>query len=82
MLKYIQAQLFRHSLGELANLFSMKQVKQLQKYSKGNFRMLKQLVKHIFLIMDSAKDNGLVKYTKPTKHVITMSAIDLGFLDV
>jgi DNA transposition AAA+ family ATPase len=80
MLKYIHAQLFRYSLGDLANIFTMKQIKQIDKFSKGNFRMLKQMVKHIFLIMDYAKENGLTSYTKPTKCVITMAAIDLGLL--
>jgi len=82
ILKYIQAQLFKNSFGEVANLFTAKQTKELLKHSNGNFRMLKQLVKHILLIMNYAKENGIKKYTKPNKCVITMSAIDLGYIDV
>ncbi len=82
MLKYIHAQLFRHGMGDLTDLFQLREVKQIQKFSNGNFRTLKQMLKHTFSIMEYAKTNGYKGYVTPTKCVITMSAIDLGILDV
>ncbi|MEA1955105.1 MAG: ATP-binding protein [Campylobacterota bacterium] len=82
ILNYIHAQLFRSGMGELAEQFTLKQVNLIEKYSDGNFRIMKQILKHIFSIMDFAKENGRNNYTTPTKYVITMAAIDLGIIDV
>jgi len=78
---FIQKQLQRHMLSEYDELFKEKQIKLYQKFSKGNFRVLKQLLKHTFLIMSYAKENALTKYTTPSPCVITMAAIDLGIID-
>jgi predicted AAA+ superfamily ATPase len=78
---YIEKQLLKHSLSELNELFCSKQVKLYQQFSKGNFRVLKQLLKHTFLIMSYAKENALTKYIMPSSCVITMAAIDLGIID-
>jgi len=78
---YIEKQLLKHSLSELSELFGVKQIKLYQKFSQGNFRVLKQLLKHTFLIMSYAKENALIKYTTPSSCVITMAAIDLGIID-
>jgi len=80
-LNYIHAQLFRNSMGEFVEYFTLKEVKQINLYSNGNFRQMKQILKHIFSIMDYANENGKIGYTTPTKCVITMSAIDLGIID-
>lgn len=82
ILRYIQAQLLKNSMGEFLELFSIRQTKQIEKYSKGNFRLLKQMIKHIFLIMDYAQNNQHKKYTQPNRCVITMAAIDLGIINV
>ena len=82
MLKYVQSHLFKNAMGEFIELFTMKHMKQIQSYSKGNFRMLKQMVKHIFLILDYARNNKYKKYCEPNKCVITMAAIDLGIVHV
>ncbi|MEA2111481.1 MAG: ATP-binding protein [Campylobacterota bacterium] len=79
--RYIEAQLLSHELGNLSELFSKKQTKLIAKFSEGNFRVVKQLLKHIFSIMDYAKSNGHDKYITPTPCVITMAAIDLGIID-
>lgn len=79
---YIESQLLKHALGNLSQLFKSKQINQLMVLSKGNFRVLKQLLKHTFSIMDYAKKHGHEKYTRPTTFVITMAAIDLGIINV
>ena len=56
--KYIESQLLKNSLGNISQIFKPKQIKFLQTLSKGNFRVLKQLLKHTFSIMDYAKTNG------------------------
>lgn len=80
-LKYVHGQLFRNSMGEFAQMFKQKQINQIYNLSKGNFRVLKQLLKHTFSIMDYARNHGHKSYTTPTKCVITMSAIDLEIID-
>lgn len=82
ILRYIQFELVKEKLTELAGLFTNKQAKQLEKLAKGNFRLLKQLLKHSFLIMDYAYKQKHVRYTRPTRCVITMAAIDIGVLHV
>jgi len=78
---YIEAQLLTHELGNLSELFQKPQIKHLSTFSQGNFRVVKQLLKHTFSIMDYAKTNGHNKYVTPTSCVITMAAIDLGVVD-
>lgn len=79
---YIESQLLKHSLGNIAQLFKSRQISELMALSKGNFRVLKQLLKHTFSIMDYAKKNGHEKCTTPNSFVITMAAIDLGVINV
>jgi len=81
ILKYIESQLILSGLSSINDIFNKKTVKYISKLSAGNFRVMKQLVKHIFLIMDYAKLHGHTKYTQPNRCVITMSAIDLGLID-
>ncbi len=79
---YINNQLLMHGLGAIGDLFKRKQINLIMKLSKGNFRLIKQILKHAFLIMDYAKDNNHKRYTTPTTCVITMAAIDLGIINV
>ena len=79
--KYIESQLLRSGLGNISQIFKSKSIKLLQTLSKGNFRVLKQMLKHTFSIMDYARSNGHKKYTTPNSCVITMAAIDLGIID-
>jgi type II secretory pathway predicted ATPase ExeA len=78
---YIEAQLLTHESGNLSELFKKAQIKTLEKFSQGNFRVVKQLLKHTFSIMDHAKANGHNNYVTPTPCVIAMAAIDLGIID-
>ena len=79
--QYIETQLVKHSIPNLIGLFKSAQIKQYLKLSKGNFRVLKQLLKHSFSIMNYAQENSLEKYVKPSTCVITMAAIDLGLIN-
>lgn len=79
--KYIEGQLLKNGLGDMVELFKKQQIKYIQKIAKGNFRIIKQLLKHIFSIMDYAKTNGHTKYITPNDCVITMAGIDLGVID-
>ena len=81
ILNYIHAQLFRNSMGDYVEYFSTKEVKQINFYSDGNFRQIKQILKHVFSIMNYANENSKIGYDKPNRCVITMSAIDLGIID-
>lgn len=79
--KYIESELLRHGLGNISEIFKQNHIKQIQKLSNGNFRIVKQLLKHTFSIMDYAKVNGHNNYAKPNDCVITMAAIDLGIIN-
>lgn len=79
--KYIESQLLRHGLGNISQIFKSKEIKLLQTLSKGNFRVLKQILKHTFSIMDYAKSHGHTNYITPNSCVITMAGIDLGIID-
>lgn len=81
ILQFIKSQLSEDELSDLNTLFSQKQAKQLAKFSKGNFRLIKQLLKHSFSIMDYASKAGHAKFTLPSKCVITMAAIDIGIIN-
>jgi predicted AAA+ superfamily ATPase len=78
---YLESRLLQNGLGSLAESFKDRELSLISRYANGNFRMSKQMLKHLFLIMDHAKINGLEKYVNPNRCVITMAAIDLGFLD-
>jgi len=78
---FLESQLLRHGLGNLAELFKPKELASLNEYSAGNFRMLKQMLKRVFSLMDYAKINALKEYTIPNKCIVTMAAIDLGCID-
>ncbi len=78
---YIESQLLAHSLGNVNELFHKKQVTMIEQFSKGNFRLIKQLLKHTFSIMDYAKSHAHSRYVTPTPCVITMAALDLGIID-
>ncbi len=77
---YIEAQLLTRSLGNFNELFQKKQITMIEQFSKGNFRLIKQLLKHTFSIMDYAKSHGHTRYVTPTASVITMAALDLGII--
>jgi len=78
---YIHAQLFRNSLGNFVEYFTLKEIKQINAYSNGNFRQIKQMLKHIFSIMNYASENSKIGYDTVNRCVITMAAIDLGIID-
>jgi len=82
ILNYTHAQLFKNSLGEYAEYFNLKEIKQINQYAEGNFRQMKQMLKHIFSIMHYASENSKLGYSTPNRCVITMAAIDLGIIDV
>ena len=78
---FLESQLLRHNLGNLAELFKEKELHRIESYSAGNFRMLKQMLKTIFALMDYAKINALKAYVKPNECIVSMAAIDLGCID-
>ncbi len=78
---YVESQLLRHQLGDIGNLFMDKQLQAIAHYTQGNFRMVKQMLKRIFMLMDYAKKHAYDAYVTPNRCVVTMAAIDLGCID-
>ncbi len=78
---YMESQLLRHSLGELSQGFGQKEIDAIARHASGNFRMVKQMLKRIFSLMDYAKANGIASHSAPNRCVVTMAAIDLGCID-
>ncbi len=80
--EYICKELAKISEEQLCRQFSAGLVKQLYKYTKGNFRELKKLLNKTFLLMDYAAKNGIKKHTKLNSCLLTMAAIDGGIVAV
>lgn len=78
---FLESQLLRHELGDMAELFKTKELRLLNHYAAGNFRMIKQLLKRIFSLMDYAKINALKPYVTPNKCIVMMAAIDMGCIN-
>ncbi len=80
--RYIQNKLLNNSLGDISSMFEEKDFKMIAKFTKRNFRMLKRYMSTLFELLSYAYDNNLKKYQKINKKLLTMAAIDLGFIDV
>jgi predicted AAA+ superfamily ATPase len=78
---FLESQLLRHELGNMAELFKTKELVLINRYAAGNFRMIKQMLKRIFSLMDYAKTNALKPYVTPNKCIVMMAAIDMGCID-
>ncbi len=62
------------------NFFSSKNLYDIHKYAKGNFRMIKQICRTILLIVAKAKKIGKPGYNRLNKCIVMMAAIDLGII--
>ncbi len=78
---YLESTLLRHNIGMLAEGLGKREFKAIERYTQGNFRLLKQMFRRIFLLVDHAKTNGISAHSKPDDCIVTMAAIDLGCLD-
>jgi len=59
-----------------------KNMKTIFKISKGNFRNLKKIFYHLFLIIDYTHKKDIKKYQKISECLIIMASIDGGLIDV
>ncbi|MBN2895563.1 MAG: ATP-binding protein [Campylobacterales bacterium] len=78
---YLESTLLRHNMGMLAEGLGNKEFKMIERFTQGNFRLLKQMFRRIFALSDHAKTNGIALHSKPNGCIVTMAAIDLGCLD-
>jgi len=77
MIKYINFKLISNNINMI---ISKKDFDLIYKYTKGNFRYVKKMMKTIFELLQFAMENNL-KYNKVNKALIIMSAIHLGLED-
>ena len=82
VLRYIQETLLNHNLSTIASEFKSSYIKSIRKYTNKNFRAIKKLLITLFSIIEEANKRNLLKYSTINNHTITMSAIDIGLLDV
>ena len=80
--EYLYTEFRNTSQPYLAEEISGKYLKKLYKLTDGNFRDLKKLLFHLFLLIDYAHESGKRKYQKPSSCLITMAAIEGGLLHV
>jgi len=79
--EYIAKELLKAGAYNLEEELSKKQAKTIYKFSKGNFRDTKKLLHRMFLLMDAALKLGKDEFTKPSRCLVTMAAIDGGLVD-
>jgi len=78
---YINTQLiFSHDKSILD--FHQAQAKRIHKLSNGNFRYLKKLIYTEFTLLHEAQEMNMSKFQEPSKALLTMSAIDIGLINV
>lgn len=80
--RYIQNKLLNNSLGEISSLFENYHFEMISKLTKRNFRMIKRFMSTLFELLSYARDNNLKQYQKINKKILTMSAIDIGLINV
>ena len=78
---YIVKMLISISLFQMAKDVH-KNIKLIYKLSNGNFRSLKKIFYHLFLILDYTHKHDKKKYQKISKCLIIMASIDGGLIDV
>lgn len=78
---YINTQLiFSHDKSILD--FHQKQAKRIYQLSAGNFRYLKKLMYTEFSLLHEAQEMNMHKFQEPSKALLTMSAIEIGLINV
>ena len=78
---YINTQLiFAHDKSVLD--FHQAQAKRIHKLSDGNFRYLKKLMYTEFSLLHEAQEMDMAKFQEPSKALLTMSAIEIGLINV
>ncbi len=79
--RYIQNRLLSFGYADIATMFQKSHIKEIEKYTKGNFRLVKKLMYSLLGLLDFAKSNGLEKYQEPNNCLINMAAIDIGLVN-
>ncbi len=79
--RYISSRLKRAGLEEISAMFTRKHFRLIHRYTEGNFRVLKRMMQSMFELMQHAKENGLSDYSRPSKCIVDMAAMDLELLD-
>jgi len=62
--------------------FHQKNSKRIYKLCKGNFRYLKKLIFTQFSLLDEAQEMNMTKFQEPSKKLLSMSAIEIGLINV
>jgi len=79
--RYIQQTFIQHSHGEIGSMFTKKHSAAITKLCQGNFRYIKRFVYTVLEILEFAKDEGMERYQNLNNCILTMAAIDGGFLN-
>lgn len=79
--RYIQSILLFHNLGEIASMFSLGHAKVIGRYAQGNFRLVKQFLHTLMKLLSYAQKHGLSKYQKINSCLLSMAALEMGFIN-
>jgi type II secretory pathway predicted ATPase ExeA len=80
--RYIEQRLLSNNFSDIASMFNKSHIRFIHKYSQGNFRTTKKIVKTLLEILNIANREDYKKYQKPNRATLTMAAIDAGLIDV
>ncbi len=81
MKEFLYFEFTRANQSFFAQELHKKFLKSFYTLSKGNFRDLKKLLFHLFLLLDYAHEHNKTKYRKFSNCLITMAAIEGGLVD-
>jgi type II secretory pathway predicted ATPase ExeA len=80
--RYVENRLLQDNLSTLASEFKPSYFSIIHRYSKGNFRLFKKIVRSAFEIVETAQNSNYKKYDFISKDTLIMAAIDTGCIDV
>ena len=78
MCAYVEQKLLLNQAFEISSFFKKRYVRMIDRYTKGNFRNYKKMIRTILEIMEEAKDRGIAKHRRLNSTLIDMAAIDCG----
>ena len=81
ILRYLQSLFMSRSLGDIALMFTKREIKTIANYTRGNFRTMKKYFFVLMDILDYAHTSNLPKYQTLNHALLTMAALDTGLIN-
>lgn len=82
ILRYIEHRLLSANFSDIASMFKKPHARFIERYSRGNFRSSKKIIKTVLEILNIANREDYKEYSRLNDTTLTMAAIDAGLIDV